>query len=100
MERIDRACIVFSCTKSSLIRQLLHHGLNQLPQVPIPVQPIEVYAAAVSSSSQSVQAQKVNFEAGGAVQLSDQIQLTLNGGLDLAADVSNSYVRGGVSWAF
>jgi hypothetical protein len=46
VERIDRACIVFSCTKSSLIRQLLHHGLNQLPQVPIPVQPIEVYAAA------------------------------------------------------
>ena len=60
----------------------------------------ESSAAAVSSSSQSVQAQKVNFEAGGAVQLSDQFQLTLSGGLDLAADVSNSYVRGGVTWAF
>ena len=60
----------------------------------------ESSAAAVSSSSQSVQAQKVNFEAGGAVQLSDQVQLTLSGGLDLAADVSNSYVRGGMTWAF
>ena len=60
----------------------------------------ESSAAAVSSSSQSVQAQKVNFEAGGAVQLSDQFQLTLSGGLDLAADVSNSYVRGGLTWAF
>ncbi|MDB4659887.1 autotransporter outer membrane beta-barrel domain-containing protein [Synechococcus sp. AH-551-C10] len=60
----------------------------------------ESSATAVSSSSQSVQAQKVNLEAGGAVQLSNQFQLTLSGGLDLAADVSNSYVRGGVSWAF
>ena len=60
----------------------------------------ESSAAAVLSSSQSVQAQKVNFEAGGAVQLSDQFQLTLSGGLDLAADVSNSYVRGGMTWAF
>ena len=60
----------------------------------------ESSAAAVSSSSQSVQAQKVNLEAGGAVQLSDQVQLMLSGGLDLAADVSNSYVRGGVTWAF
>ena len=60
----------------------------------------ESSAAAVLSSSQSVQAQKVNFEAGGAVQLSDQFQLTLSGGLDLAADVSNSYVRGGMSWSF
>ena len=60
----------------------------------------ESSAAAVSSSSQSVQAQKVNFEAGGAVQLSDEFQLTLSGGLDLAADVSNTYVRGGVTWAF
>ena len=60
----------------------------------------ESSAAAVLSSSQSVQAQKVNFETGGAVQLSDQFQLTLSGGLDLAADVSNSYVRGGMTWAF
>ena len=60
----------------------------------------ESSAAAVSSSSQSVQAQKVHFEAGGAVQLSDQVQLTLSGGLDLAADVSSSYVRGGMTWAF
>ena len=60
----------------------------------------ESSAAAFSSSSQSVQAQKVNLEAGGAVQLSDQVQLTLSGGLDLAADVSNSYVRGGMTWAF
>lgn len=60
----------------------------------------ESSAAAVSSKSQSVKDQKVNFEAGGAVQLSDQVQLTLSGGLDLAADVSNSYVRGGMTWAF
>ena len=60
----------------------------------------ESSAAAVSSSSQSVQDQKVNFEAGGAVQLIDEFQLTLSGGLDLAADVSNTYVRGGVTWAF
>ena len=60
----------------------------------------ESSSEAVSSSSQSVQAQKVNFEAGGAVRLSDQVQLTLRGGFDLAADVSNSYARGGVTWAF
>ena len=45
VERIDRACISFSCTKSSLIRQLLHHGLNQLPQIPTPVEQIETFAA-------------------------------------------------------
>ena len=49
VERIDRACISFSCTnsctKSSLIRQLLHHGLNQLPQISTPVEQIETFAA-------------------------------------------------------
>ena len=31
--RIDKASVAFNCTKSSLIRQLLLHGLDQLPQV-------------------------------------------------------------------
>lgn len=60
----------------------------------------ESSAAAVSSSSQAVHAQKVNLETGGSVQLNKRTQLSLSGGLDLAADVSNSYVRGGVTWAF
>lgn len=60
----------------------------------------ESSAAAVSSSSQSVQAQKVNFEIGGAVQLTESTQLSLSGGLDLSADVSNSYAKGGISWFF
>jgi len=30
VERLERASRDYSCTKSSLIRQLLHHGLNQL----------------------------------------------------------------------
>ena len=28
VERLERACRDYSCTKSSLMRQLLHHGLN------------------------------------------------------------------------
>ena len=60
----------------------------------------ESSAAAVSSKSQSVKGQKVNFEAGGAVQISDQLRLSLSGGLGLAADVSNSYLRGGMTWDF
>ena len=35
----------FNCTKSSLIRQILHHGLKQLPQTPTPVEQIETFAA-------------------------------------------------------
>jgi len=32
--RLDGACRAYSCTKSSMIRQLLHHGLNQLSVAP------------------------------------------------------------------
>ena len=45
VKQIDRACFAFSCTKSSLIQQLLNHGLNQLPQIPTPVEQIETIAA-------------------------------------------------------
>ena len=31
--RIDKASVAFNCTKSSLIRQLLFQGLDQLPKV-------------------------------------------------------------------
>ena len=34
VERLERACRDYSCTKSSLMRQLLHHGLNQLSVAP------------------------------------------------------------------
>ena len=57
-------------------------------------------ASAVSSPSQPVKSQKLNLEVGTAVDLDTRTQLSLSGGLDLAADVSNSYVRGGVSWSF
>ena len=60
----------------------------------------ESSATLASSISQSFHSQKVNFEAGGAVQLSDQFRLSLSGGLGLAADVSNSYLRGGMIWDF
>ena len=33
VQRIDSACVVFGCNKSSLIRQLLSQGLDQLPPV-------------------------------------------------------------------
>ena len=33
VKRIDNACVVFGCNKSSLIRQLLSQGLDQLPAV-------------------------------------------------------------------
>jgi|TARA_B100002052_G_C15697196_1_gene513408 hypothetical protein len=33
VQRIDNACVVFGCNKSSLIRQLLSQGLDQLPAV-------------------------------------------------------------------
>ena len=31
--RIEKASVAFNCTKSSLIRQLLSQGLDQLPRV-------------------------------------------------------------------
>ena len=47
VKRLERACRGCSCTKSSMIRQLLHYGLNQLSVAPLPVPaPLQAFAGA------------------------------------------------------
>ena len=57
-------------------------------------------AGPVTSTARQSEAHNINLELGAALQLNERTQLALNGGLDLAAHASNSYVRGGVVWAF
>ena len=52
------------------------------------------------SKSQAVPAQKFNIEVGSALQISENLQVSLNGGFGLADSFSSSYVMGGMIWAF
>ena len=52
------------------------------------------------SKSQAVSPQKFNMEMGSALQISENLQVSLSGGLGLADSFSSSYVKGGLIWAF